>query len=111
MKFFDNPDCLEGYIILVEESDLLKTFDLPELKSRWSDIQWEGVSKKEGQYKTTYLTNNEFALEFIIPDADWLDSELREQVRYQQSTKLKRSTLIEVDLQNLPTQHLRRSLY
>jgi hypothetical protein len=29
MKFFNNPEGLEGYIILVEEDDLKKPLDLP----------------------------------------------------------------------------------
>ena len=37
MKLFEQPDGLEGYIILVEERDLLKPLDLPELKGDWPD--------------------------------------------------------------------------
>ena len=67
---------LEGYLVLIEEGDT--SIDLPELKSRPANIQWEGVSRLHGFYHAVYLTNNEFALEFIIPDADWLDVELKE---------------------------------
>ena len=78
MKFFEQPDGLEGYIIQVEQDDLKKPLDLPELKSHWTDIRWEGVTKQDGQYHAIYLTNNEFALEFLIPDADWIGDDLRD---------------------------------
>jgi hypothetical protein len=78
MKFFNNPDGLEGYTILVEEGDLKRPLDLPKLKCFWTDILWEGVTKKDGHYHVGYLTNNEFAFEFLIPDADWLEGDLRE---------------------------------
>jgi hypothetical protein len=32
MKFFDAEDGLEGYILFVEEDDLKKPIDLPELQ-------------------------------------------------------------------------------
>jgi len=66
---------LEGYLILIEKGDTY--IDLPELKARLEDIPWEGVSKLAGFYHAVYLTNNEFALEFIIPDSDWLKPELK----------------------------------
>ena len=31
-------------------------------------------------FYAVYLTNNEFALEFLIPDAEWLDADLRERL-------------------------------
>lgn len=67
---------LDGYLILIEKGNT--TIDLPELKARIEDIQWEGVCKLAGFYHAVYLTNNEFALEFIIPDADWLAPELKQ---------------------------------
>ena len=78
MKIMESD--FEGYIILVEEEDLKQPLDLPELKAAWSNITWDGVSKKSGQYHAVYLTNNEFALEFIFPDTDWLGTELRERL-------------------------------
>ena len=69
---------LPGYIVLIEEEDIHQIIDLPELKCRLEGISWEGVSKSSGYYHAVYLTNNEFALEFIIPDADWLTPELRQ---------------------------------
>jgi hypothetical protein len=70
------PD--SGYLILVEEGDTEKSLALPELKRPWADILWEGVSRLDDYFYAVYLTNNEFALEFLIPDAEWLDADLRE---------------------------------
>ena len=68
---------LEGHIILVEEDDLKQPLDLPELQGPWAEILWEGVSKNGGHYHAVYLTNNEFALEFLFPDADWLPAPVK----------------------------------
>ena len=66
-----------GYLILIEEGDTEKPLALPELQRRLKDILWEGVSRLDGFYYAVYLTNNEFALEFLLPDAEWLGGELR----------------------------------
>lgn len=68
---------LPGYVILIEKRDTKKMIDLPELKGRLENLSWEGVSKQDGYFHAVYLTNNEFALEFIIPDADWLPAEIK----------------------------------
>jgi len=79
MKFFPADDGLEGYVVLVERDDLKKPLDLPELKGDWVDIinQCEGVVLKGGLFHVVYLTNNEFAIEFLIPDAAWVPDELK----------------------------------
>jgi hypothetical protein len=79
MRILEQPDGLEGYVVLVEEKDLKTPLDLPELKGPWVDIinRCEGVVRKDGLFHCVYLTNNEFALEFLIPDEDWLSHELR----------------------------------
>lgn len=67
-----------GYLILIEKIDMGKHLALPELNMDLPRIYWEGVTKNDGYYHAVYLTNNEFALEFLLADADWLDEELRE---------------------------------
>ena len=75
-KFY--PD--NGYLIVVEEGDVNEVLELPELQRPWADILWEGVSRLDDYFYAVYLTNNEFALEFLIPDAEWLDADLRERL-------------------------------
>jgi hypothetical protein len=79
MKILEQPDGLEGYVVLVEKDDLKKPLDLPELKGDWVDIinRCEGVVRKGGLFHCVYLTNNEYAIEFLIPDEEWLPKELR----------------------------------
>ena len=66
---------LEGYLVLIEEGDT--RIHLPELKGSLAEIPWEGVTKLSGFYQAVYLTNNEFAIEVIIPDRPWLNSAIR----------------------------------
>ena len=79
MKITKQPEGLEGYVVLIEQVDLQKPLDLPELKGDWVDIvnDCEGVVLKGGLFHCVYLTNNEFAIEFLIPDAERLDDEMR----------------------------------
>jgi hypothetical protein len=59
-----------GYLILVEEEDTKKELNLPELKCPWAEIRWEGVTQMGSCFYCVYLTNNEFGLEFLIPDTN-----------------------------------------
>ena len=43
-------------------------------------MNWEGVVRKDGYFHAIYLTNNEFALEFLIPDEEWLNDDVREKL-------------------------------
>jgi hypothetical protein len=66
-----------GYIVLIEQGDVDRALDLPELQCRLVDISWEGVSMRDGFYYAIYLANNEFGISFLIPDAEWVKGELR----------------------------------
>ena len=66
---------LEGQLILIQQGDT--TIHLPQLKGHLADISWEGVAILAGFYHAVYLTNNGYALEFIIPDKEWLPAEIR----------------------------------
>ena len=68
---------LPGYVVLIEEEDIIRPINLPELKGHLKDFHWDGVSREYGYFHAVYLTNNEFALEFIIPDAPWLDADIK----------------------------------
>ena len=69
-----DPDT-HGYVVLVQPGDT--RIDLPELKGTMAEMSFDGVTKHDGHYHAVYLTNNEFALEFVVPDADWLDEGIR----------------------------------
>ena len=69
-----DPDT-HGYVVLIEPGDT--EIDLPELKGTMADLCFDGVTKHDGHYLACYLTNNEFAMEFVVPDAEWLDADVR----------------------------------
>ncbi len=66
---------IEGYFVLIEEGD--REFELPELSGDIATLSFEGVFKVHGYYHAVYLTNNSFGIEFVIPDAPWLDADIR----------------------------------
>ena len=71
----------QGYIVLLQPGETHVT--LPELKGCIAGIGWDGVYRRDYFWIAVRLTNNEFALEFVIPDAGWLDADLRESLEAQ----------------------------
>jgi hypothetical protein len=57
------------------------------------NIYWEGIMRRGDFFIAIYLANNEYGLVFVIPDAPWVDGELRQ--------------LIEDTLDPLPKQETR----
>jgi len=66
-----------GYIVLIEEGDLSKPLDLPELDCRLEEIPWEGASMHGEFVHAVYLANNEFGISFLVPNAPWVSGKLR----------------------------------
>ena len=71
-----NPEWY-GDTLLVTPGDVDR-----ELNELWDGaslltIPWEGITRKDGFFIAIYLANNEYGLCFVIPDADWVDGELR----------------------------------
>jgi len=67
------PDC--GYLVLIEEGDV--NVDLPELHCRLVDIPWDGATRLGHYFHAIHLTNNQFGIGFLIPDAPWVSGKLR----------------------------------
>jgi hypothetical protein len=70
----------DGYIILIEPEDAQR-----ELDELWDGctlltIPWEGIMKQGDYLIGIFLANNEYGLTFVIPDADWVDGELRDMI-------------------------------
>jgi len=86
-RSYDPED--DGYVILIEEGDVNRTLDELWDGATLLTIPWEGIFLRDGFFIAIYLANNEYGLTFVIPDADWLTSELR--------------TFIETILDPLPT--------
>jgi hypothetical protein len=66
-----------GYVILIEESDVNGTLDEVREGCRLVDIPWEGIMLRDGFFIAIYLANNEYGLIFVIPDALWVNGDLR----------------------------------
>ena len=82
-----------GYVILIEETDVNRTLDEITVGCTLLDIYWEGSLRRGEFFIAIYLANNEYGLVFVIPDAPWVDGELR--------------AMIEDTLDPLPTQETR----
>jgi hypothetical protein len=72
-----NPDWY-GYTILIQEGDVNCTLDEIWVGCTLLTIPWEGIMLKDGFFIAIYLANNEYGLCFVIPDAPWVNGELRE---------------------------------
>ena len=67
----------DGYTILIQEGDVDR--DLDEI---WDGctlltIPWEGIMLQGDFFIAIYLANNQYGLCFVIPDAPWVNGELR----------------------------------
>ena len=70
----------DGYTILIQEGDVDR--DLDEI---WDGctlltIPWEGIMLQGDFFIAIYLANNQYGLCFVIPDAPWVDGELRSSI-------------------------------
>ena len=66
-----------GYVILIEPTDVDR-----ELDEIWDGcslltIPWEGIMLQGDFFIAIYLANNQYGLCFVIPDAPWINGELR----------------------------------
>ena len=57
---------------------------LDEIWDDWRlvDVPGEGITKQDGFFWAVFLANNEFGIVFVIPDADWVNGDLREIIEY-----------------------------
>ena len=69
-----------GYVILIEEADVNGTIDEIWDGCTLLDIYWEGIMLRDGFFIAIYLANNEYGLVFVIPDAPWVNGELRQMI-------------------------------
>ena len=68
----------DGYLVLIEPGDVDRVLDDLDVPYRLSEMPFEGVTVVDRCFHAVYLANNQFALGFLIPDADWLPGELRQ---------------------------------
>jgi hypothetical protein len=68
----------DGWIVLIDEDDIGKPLPMWDDGTRLEDLLWEGFTRVDGYFQGIYLANNQFGIVFLIPDAPWLNPELRE---------------------------------
>ena len=67
-----------GYLVLIEPGDTDRVLDDLDMPWRLVDIPWEGASMRHGFIYAVYLGTDEYGMGFVIPDAEWVNGELRE---------------------------------
>jgi hypothetical protein len=67
-----------GYLVLVEPGDTDR--ELAELDMPWrlAEIPWEGASLWDHHFYAVYLGTDDYGVGFVIPDAPWVNGELRQ---------------------------------
>ena len=68
----------DGWLVLIESQDVDRVLDDLDVPYRLSEAPFEGVTLVDGCFYAVYLANNQFALGFLIPDAEWLPGEVRQ---------------------------------
>jgi hypothetical protein len=67
-----------GFTVLIQKGDTARTLDELWDGATLLSIPWEGITLRDGFFIAIYLANNEYGLCFVIPDALWVDGDLRE---------------------------------
>ena len=79
----------DGYAALIEATDVdLVLMDVG-LPYRLIDVPFEAVRMVEGHYVGVFLANNQFAITFLVPDAPWLPSAVREHLEKHMESQLR----------------------
>ncbi len=66
----------DGYVVLVEEGDADAEFEA-ECGYPLRDALFEGCVVEDGVFLTCVLHNNQFGISIVVPDAPWLDPDVR----------------------------------
>jgi hypothetical protein len=67
----------DGYLVLLEPADVDRVLDDLDMPYRFAAVPFEGVSMIDGCFLAVWLPNNQFGLDFLIPNEDWLPGDVR----------------------------------
>ena len=67
-----------GYLVLIEPGDTDRVLDDIDMPWRMKDIPWESASMRDGFYYAVFVGTDDYAMGFLVPDAEWIGGELRE---------------------------------
>jgi hypothetical protein len=67
----------DGYLVLIEPGDVGHVLDDLDMPYKLSEVPFEGVTMIDGCFLAVWLPNNQFGLDFLVPDEDWVTDETR----------------------------------
>ena len=67
----------DGWLVLIESQDVDRVLDDLDMPYRLAAVPFEGVSMIDGCFLAVWLPNNQFGLDFLIPNEDWLPGDVR----------------------------------
>ncbi len=67
----------DGWLVLLEPGDTTRVLDHLDMPWRLSEVPFEVVTKVDGCFLAVWLPNNQFGLDFLIPDEAWLPCDVR----------------------------------
>ena len=67
----------DGYLVLIEPGDVNRVLSDLDMPYRLSEVPFEGVTKIDECFLAVYLPNNQFGLDFLLPNEDWLPDDVR----------------------------------
>jgi hypothetical protein len=67
----------DGWLVLLEPGDVDCVLDDLDMPWRLSEVPFETVTKVDGCFLAVWLPNNQFGLDFLIPDEAWLPGDVR----------------------------------
>jgi hypothetical protein len=67
----------DGWLVLLEPGDVDRVLDDLDMPRRLSEVPFEVVTKVDGCFLAVWLPNNQFGLDFLIPDEAWLPDDVR----------------------------------
>jgi hypothetical protein len=67
----------DGWLVLLEHGDVDRVLDDLDMPWRLSEVPFEVVTKIDGCFLAVWLPNNQFGLDFLIPDEAWLPCDVR----------------------------------
>ena len=67
----------DGWLIFLEPGDTTRVLDDLDMPWRLSEVPFEVVTTIDGCFLAVWLPNNQFGLDFLIPDEAWLPCDVR----------------------------------
>jgi hypothetical protein len=67
----------DGYLVLIERDDVDRILEDLDMPYRLSEVPYEAVDMIDGHFHAFYIPNNQFCIDFLIPDEAWLPDVLR----------------------------------